>query len=599
LSTGVALCALALCACAGSGAGMTAGGDRVLVADPNMISIKPGATGTARFVLTSGGVPIAGQKVMFNIANDPGSDSQGATLVPMTAVTDASGVASVDVHTGGATTLKIRATSGTALPATLTVVVALGTGSVTVSPFFAPDSTALQDNPGIDVYLVENQACAETNLFAGPDTQRDLTSPRLPASGGTAFFPIVNTADDYAVAGRAVNTSGNAIAVGCVDVPGSNLVADRSVAIWLPLRDVFPSPIGTFTLTSRLDFNPPLPAAAAIAAPWRDLSDCPLDPAQLFLDCIADALSAETAADPLDCKPNPAPGGEGPLGDLVAARRGVPIVDGTGTTTACRSAVDASGAPSLDAIAQGLFGSPTPALVVDLPAIATDATHIFDTVLLTSTLTVDTAGLPDQYVVTHTLARARFASPITSASADVDLVPLALPVLTAYTTAATRDGLLVIDNHGFSLRLGRAARAGFPGVALQPRGVMSDVGGMIAALAALARSDDGEVSGCAAYDRVLCAALGSAAGCLATACPAGLGTLAARLDGAFDAADGTGLDFYLSGSAHLVDPHNDGVASMLGGMVGNPTENASWWSIDLWTATGRARVAAPFSGVRN
>jgi len=182
-------------------------------------------------------------------------------------------------------------------------------------------------------------------------------------------------------------------------------------------------------------------------------------------------------------------------------------------------------------------------------------------------------------------------------TSDVDLEPLALPAQTAYTTGATRGGLLVIDNHGFSLRLGRVARAGFPGIALIPRGVMSDVGGMIAAIAALARSEDGEVSACAAYDRVLCAALGSGPGCLATACPAGLGALAAKLDGAFDAADGTGLDFYLSGSAPLLDPHNDGVASVLGQVAGDPTAIASW-SIDLRTATGRARVMASFSGVR-
>src|SRR4029079_4370380 len=56
------------------------------------------------------------------------------------------------------------------------------------------------------------------------------------------------------------------------------------------------------------------PGSRASAAPGRDLSDCPLDPAQLLLDCIIDALSPETAADPLDCRPNPAPGGEGTLG---------------------------------------------------------------------------------------------------------------------------------------------------------------------------------------------------------------------------------------------------------------------------------------------
>ena len=51
----------------------------------------------------------------------------------------------------------------------------------------------------------------------------------------------------------------------------------------------------------------------------------------------------------------------------------------------------------------------------------------------------------------------------------VALAPLALPSLTATTTATTRDGLLNVDDHGFSLRLGRVALAGFNAAALAPR----------------------------------------------------------------------------------------------------------------------------------
>jgi len=231
---------------------------------------------------------------------------------------------------------------------------------------------------------------------------------------------------------------------------------------------------------------------------------------------------------------------------------------------------------------------------VDLPAIGNQAAHILDQVVLTSSLTVATAGSPGDYLVTHSLVGAQFGS---SATVAVDLASLALPVLTAYTTANTDDGTLAIDNHGFSLRLGRAARSGFGQSTLAPRVGSPKVGDMVVTLAALARSDDGAVSGCAALDRALCAAVGADAGCLATACPAGLGTLAAKLDAAFDAADGTGLDFYLSGSTPLIDKYNDGTAKQLGAII-SPMEIASW-SVDLRTAAGRARLSATFEGTRN
>ena len=290
-----------------------------------------------------------------------------------------------------------------------------------------------------------------------------------------------------------------------------------------------------------------------------------------------------------------------PLGDALAARRGVPITDSSGVVTSCRGAADGAGKPSLDAIAMGLFGSPTPPLVVALPAIGNDAARVFDSVDLTSRLDVRSAGRPDEYVVTHTLLDAGFGI---GATATVELAQLALPAATVYTTAVMRDGALVIDNHGFSLRLGRIARVGFGGAVLAPAlGVTYDparpaptAGDLIAALAALARSADGAVSGCAAIDRTLCAAVGSATGCLATACPAGLSALAAKLDASFDAADGTGLDFYLAGSAPLLDMHGDGSAHQLGAPLDDPTAS---WAIDLRTASGNARLTAPFQGGRD
>jgi hypothetical protein len=601
LSTGAALLAAVVAGaggCAGGAPGEEPTGTPMLKPEAELIQIRPGGTGSARFVLTIDGIPIAGQPVSFTIVHDsktPEPETHGAMLLNASAVTDGLGVASADVRVDRSPVFQVHAVAGSA-GADVGVIVAVAAGNVVVVPFLSPTSNAYTRTSRIEVLLLDNKRCAGIDLVDPPRPSRGISGMvSLPAEDGMARFEIVNTAESSAIVGSAHDAHGVRIAVGCVDLLGSSLVDGGSVEVSLLLHDAVPSPVGRFAVTSPVAFVPPLAAAALIAGPWRDLGDCPLDPAQLLLDCTIDALSPETGGDPLDCKPSAVAGGEGALGDALAARRGLPIMDLTGVPTGCRGAFYATNAPSLDAIAMGLFGSPTPALLLALPAIGNDAAHVLDTVRLSSTLDLQSAGRPDEYVATHTLAGAVFASFTTAGTGAVALTPLALPALTAYPAATTRDGLLVIDNHGFSLRLGRVARAGFGAAALAPRGVPPDAGGLIAAIAALARSPDGAVSGCAAFDRALCAAVGNAAGCLATACPAGLGALAARLDGVFDAADGTGLDLYLAGSAPLVS--TNGV--QLGMNPDDPDAiEIATWSVDLRTASGRARLMTKFVGVK-
>jgi hypothetical protein len=601
LSTGVLLAALiAGGACAGGEEGTTPSGDRVLTAVPDEIKVNPTETGTARFVLTSGGVPIAGQQVTFSIVDDPAlpdAEARGATLVDSSATTDGAGVAAVDLRAGLAAQFHVRANAGAAQGDLMVIVVAGPVGNIVVEPFFSTASSAAARATNITISFFDDTHCADLVLAALPKPPRgDDANKNLPASGGTVRYDFISTSGSHAVVGVARDADNVPAAEGCADLPGAGLLPGDVVEVPLLLRDVVPDPVGRFAIRSTLTFVPPLAASAIIGAPWRDLGDCPLDPAQLFLDCTIDALSPETLEDPLDCKPSAVAGGEGVLGDALTARRGIPIDDGAGAPTGCRAAKDMSGAPSLEAIAMGLYGSPTPPLVIALPAIGNDAAHLLDTFKLLSMLEVASAGRPDEYVATHTLVGAVFTSSA-PADAEVSIAPLALPATTAYTTAITRDGLLVVDNHGFSLRLGQVARLGFGAAALEPRGVAGDAGSLITALAALARSADGAAAGCAAFDRALCAAVGRAAGCLAAACPAGLSTLATVLDSAFDAADGTGLDLYLAGSAPLIGQSN-GSAYQLGAIAGDPTAIASW-SVDLRTAAGRARTNATWDGVRN
>jgi len=606
LSTGATLVACALVAalvvggCAGGEAGTTPAGDRFIDADPGTIQVLPNDTGTARFVLTSGGVPIAAQPVTFSLvdtAEIPGDETAGVTLSDTSAVTDELGVATVDVHVSDAPVVHLRATAGSA-EGDLVIIVAVGTGSVQVAPFFASNSDVPGRTLTVEVRLFDDGKCADINLAHPPWPPRGQEGLQLLApSGEKTSFTRVSTGQENAVVGRGLDAHGLAIAVGCVDLFGSSLVKDGVVEVGLPLRDTAPSPVGRYAITSPLVFVPPLAAASSIAVPWRDLGDCPLDPAQMFLDCITDAFSPATADDPLDCKPKP--GGEGALGDAFAARRGVPIVDTAGNATACRASRDAVGNPSLDAIAMGLFGTPTPALLVALPAIGNDAAHVLDALTLISLLDVQPTGRADEYVVSHTLQNG-LVKGSGMAEARVDLSTLALPALTAFTTATARDGILVVDDHEFSLRLGRVARAGFGLATLMPLipGQKSlDAGGLITEILKLAHSDDGASTACAAFDRVLCSAVGSAEACLAKACPDGLGALTNKLNSAFDAADGTGLDFTLSGSAPLLDTQGSGYARKLSTDPNDSTSLARW-SVDLRTAAGRARLVAQFEGVR-
>jgi hypothetical protein len=610
LSTGALLAVAAIAAgCAGGETHTTPAGGAVLKPDLATIRVGPGETGFARVVMTSGGVPVGSATVAFSINGAPSlpdTHEPGAVLAAATAVTDASGAAtvgiSVDSGVALASVFSIQATAGSGRADVTVIVADPSSGSVVVAPFFPnPDTRAMG---GITVRFLDRQRCAEVDPYLPPDPQGGGRPEMDRVPGETATFEYVTTTRPAAALGRANNEHGQLIALGCIDLPEGTVQPDGVVAVALPLRDAVPSPVGRFAVRSPIVFRPPPPAAASIAGPWRDLSDCPLDPAQLLLDCIIDALSPETAADRLDCSPNLAPGGEGPLGDALMARRGLLIANAAGAVTSCRGGQDRLGGPSLDAIALGLFGTPTPPLLVTLPAIAVDAAHILDSVELGSTLEVQATARPEEFIVTHRLDSASFSALMPPAlHVTVALAPLALPSLTATTTATTSDGLLIVDDHGFSLRLGRVALVGFNAAALAPRlpaQATADTDGLITEVVKLAHakdSDGSDVAGCAAFNALLCPIAGGDQTCLSAACSDGLGALIARLRGGFDAANGNGLDFYLAGSAPVLNTQGGASAHQLGSNLEDPTAPARW-SVDLQTAAGRSQLSTSFVGLR-
>jgi hypothetical protein len=584
-----ALVALASGGC-GGGDGGSAASTFVLTASMETIHVGPGDQVSASFILKKAGAPAAGETVAFTIA--PQESAAGATLTRSSATTDATGTATVGVHAGLASTFQLQAV-GQGKEVDVMVIVETS-GNVQIAPFFAPSSAAAAEMASLRVLFYDDSSCGALDLDEPPASVREAIT--LQSGDQTATFSYVSTTVVSAAIGQALAADGmTVVANGCVDIPGSSLLADETVEVALPLYDAVPDPIGTYTVTSTLAFAPPLAAATALAAPWADLSDCPLDPAELWIDCTVDALSPTTAADPLDCVPATTPGGEGALGDAIAALRGAPLLDGAGAPTGCRSARDAAGDEGLDALVLGLFGSPAPPGIVALPAIASDAAAILDKVRLISVLVVAPSSTAGSYTVTHTLVDALFG-PVWQTS--VPLASLGLPTLEAFTTATTSDDILTIGGHGFTLRLGTAARAAFGPLALAPRGLPSDIPSFVSTLFALAHSADGTATGCAALDSVICPAAGQPAGCVTSACATGLVALAGKLDGAFAGADGAGIDLVLSGSAPLIDKFNHGVADRLGDDQ-SASDAMATWSVQLRTGLGNAQLAASFEGVRN
>jgi hypothetical protein len=584
-------------------------GPPVLEPMPGIVPLNPGEAGALRFLLRTGaGSPLPRQAVSFAFVDDPttaASEARGATLAAETALTDATGFAETRVTAGLVGVFRVHAAAAGA-EADVVVVVATGArGSVLIVPFFPPGSAAAPDVDAVEVVFYDDESCARIPLSAPPASARDaVTLPfasGLPTGDGAARFDQVSSALGHAVLGRARDGTGATRAAGCVDLAGPTLVAGGVVQVALPLPDASPDPVGRYQVTSQLVFQPPLPAAAAAAAPWQDLQDCPLDPAQLWLDCTIDALDGPSAGDPLDCVPG---GGEGALADALAARRGAP---GAGAATAggalCRPARDGAGAPSLDAMVTGLFGSPPPALLAALPPVAADAAAILGQLGLRSDLTIAATTAAGVYSATHRFDTAELT--VRGVAYDVALAPLGLPVLEAdFVPVTAAGGGLTFGTQAITLRLGSVARAAFAQAALVPRGLPAASGDLVTAIADLARGappdagDGGARVGCAALDALLCADVGRAAGCLGTACADGLAALAARLDAGFQAADGSSTDLVLvAGTVPLLDPHGTGFADRLGDRFGS-VPRPGLWQAQLPSRAGTATVTGVWDALR-
>ncbi len=354
------------------------------------------------------------------------------------------------------------------------------------------------------------------------------------------------------------------------------------------------TPSASFAVTSTLTFAPPLAAAAVLAARWADLSDCPLDPAQLWLDCTVDALST-SASDPLDCVPAAAAGGEGQLGDAIAARRGAWLTDGTGAAIACRGARDAGGQRQPGRAGAGAVRQPD----------AAGRGRAAGDRRATRRRSWAASGWRRRWrwrrrrspgpTRSPTRCKPRCSGPGWTVS--VLLAPLGLPVLQAVTSATIDERRA--EHRAARLhaapRVGgaRGVRAAGAGAARVSRGR-----GRLRRRPVRAGASAGGASGCDALDATVCPASADRPAVWLAACRAGLDALAARLDAGFAAADGPDLDLTLAGTAPLVAVPGGLRAHYLG--VGEiQSSRGAVWTATVRTSVGSSTLFADFQGVRN
>lgn len=573
-----AFAALALwLGCGDDGRPRDQGGDRLLLtATAETVWLAPGGTQAIAFRLaTASGVPVANQRVEISAVDDPvtpASEPAGATLSASTVYTDTDGLATVRVTGGLKTIFQVVARHAIAGSATSVVVVGGGARlSIAIVPVVGAPPP-VEPIASVELRFFDAQGCAAIDWARPP---RPVRPPRSIGLGEEAELDF-DTSTTSAVVGRGFSAAGRLIATGCLDLAGNPAGGSTGLRAALALARLVPTARGTFEIVSRFSLGRGQ-IANRVAAPWRDLGDCPLDPAELWLDCAVDALD-QGPGDPTDCvSPREV---EGAVARAIGARR----TERAATGVRCRSAVLDSGAASLDARLAGLFPSPGPRPLNDLAALGEAASGLLDAVTLVSSLTFDPTAVPELGFGTHALLTASFS--VGAAVGTVAIVPQGAPATTArFVPLMARDDLLTVGAHGLSLRLGRLARAAFTEVALAGRGLPRDIAAFLGQLFDLAStgSDPARKTGCAAMDAIVCAEIAAQSGCLHTACVLGQATLAAALDQSFSNADGEALDFVLSGSASLLDIDNDGAADRLGDAIAEP---------GLWTAEVRAHAAA-------
>lgn len=592
-------------------------GALTLTAAPNPLVVRPGGSGRVRFVLQDGqNEPVRNHALSFTLTGDPsGNGPDDARLSSREGLTDESGEVVIEVLVGNlppdtaSSTITVQAVGPGTSSFQVDILVTTNAYKVEVVPQLADEILGSVSIAKTQLVLFDNTSCSDLTLWNLPAPAQRSRSLVIPPNDKAAFSGVAGQGSSAIVA-LGLDAANVPQAGGCVDVPGSSLLDAYTLRVGLTLDRLFPVPLGNFDV--QFDFQPTpsaqTPAALnALQSVWQEWARCPLDPARLWLDCTIDALATDPESDPNDCFP--LANEEGSLGALMLQRRGEAVAPLSttapyGAVTPCRGASDATGAPSLEALVDGMFASSRNQLAgLGLGKLAAEIANLLAAVRVASSMTITQGEDVNGYLVTHSLDRVTFLKTFDPAGLPIALSVRTLGLLVSTQTgigATARNGRLDIASHGFTLRLGSTTRSAFEATSIRARG-SRDIATFVNILVGLAQTTDGgrTVAGCLALDARLGAELGLSKGALLSPCQAGLDALAKKMVQAFQNLDGSDLDYVLSGGAKILDYDGNGVADAMGQPSLTPGKpDPAIWSAEVRSRLGSFSIVGQWSAYR-
>lgn len=567
-----------------------------LRAVPDFLLIQPVGTSRLNLVLVDvNNIPVPGHLIALSLDHSEYA-LPPAWLSNTTLLTNSSGSSTVEVITralpSGAESvpLVLHAKAEGADPIQIDVFISTNTYALRILPIVAEQLLGTHTVATVQLSFFDDTSCLALSSQSKPKSIRPIKTVSL---GNDALFSGLSAKQNHAVVGMAYDANSVPRISGCIDIPGSALLASNHLQATLFLDHLFPILTGNYRLFS--SFRPTVSLSTELEAEWQDITACPLDPARLLLDCTIDAL-ATSPADPLDC--NPVAGQEGPLGNLLVARRGVrigPVSSNLKTTSICHDGVDANGKPSLEARVDFLFTSARNQLSTSkIATLSGEIQKLLSSFQLESIFTLIPTPLANRYLLDHTLESISF--PNTAQYSQIRFVDLAAPAIHAPSLLVThRREQLSIPMHSFTLHLGNAAREIFESTSLRSRGFASTKN-LVTTLFEWAVHLDGSSQrrGCQALDTLLCDTLSHPRGCLLNACKEGQDALAYKLERSFDRLNNVGNDFhFLSGAAAVLDMDGDGKADALGTF-----DSPGLWSSESISKTMKQQIYGSWTATR-
>lgn len=540
------------------------------------------------------GTPVVGAQIDFIMLGN----TKGSTLSADAVHTDSAGLASVELRAGSASTefaVRVIAPSVPYLSIEVTVTdFEPGTLNVQTGSNGALPNEQIER---IDLLLYESTSCSTIDVVA-PSTP--FRSSSVDGIGASTAFRTLNVDRQYSLLGRGFGGKGRLRFGSCVDLPTGLLAGGKPVTFVLVLDDLAPRVAGNYALDSEIVLKNPIVPLAPLLHPWVDLSDCELDPAQLLLDCVVDAVDD---GDPLDCViPD---GNHSALTVAILEERGA-LVAG------CRTSLLANASPTLDKKISDLLnanGAKLLAAIASIPQAVEDALtrfHVGSSLRITPAHFADESGRLNA-TAQHGINGFILQGKDRAASYPIGVIVAPRPV--TESAALIDDWVLSLAKHSLSLRLDLIARAAlqdpvmveaFENIEFDEGAPPSDARSLVGRLAELVKAPAAK-PGCEAISRIICDAVGQPAQCVATACSEGLGALATYLDSGFVAAatSSQGVDLQWAGQALLADVDGDLIPDLIGSDPGDEDVTGTWDEIDLLLGGDDVNThSATFQGLR-